>query len=198
MTIELIRHGNTLWQGTGRYQGRSDVPLSPEGMGELRPADFSPQVVYITPLQRTRQTAEILFPKAQLVEIPDLAEMDFGSFEGRSAQDMAQDPAYRAWVDGMCQGPCPGGESLDTFSRRVCRAFVQLVEGALAWGEDTLTVVAHGGTQMAVMAAYARPARSYFDWSLPCGQSYLLDASPWKETGTLTLLGTRDYTGGKG
>lgn len=198
MTIELIRHGNTLWQGTGRYQGRSDVPLSPEGMGELRPAGVSPQVVYITPLRRTRQTAGLLFPKAKLVEIPDLAEMDFGAFEGRSAQDMEQDPAYRAWVDGMCQGPCPGGESLDTFSRRVCRAFAQLVEGALKQGADTLTVVAHGGTQMAVMAAYARPARSYFDWSLPCGQSYLLDAAPWQETGTLTLLGTRDYTGGKG
>ena len=37
MTVELIRHGNTLWQGTGRYQGKSDVPLSAAGLAELHP-----------------------------------------------------------------------------------------------------------------------------------------------------------------
>lgn len=197
MTVEIIRHGRTLWQGTGRYQGTSDVPLSPAGRAELRPAGAVPQRVYVTALQRTRQTAEILFPGAQLVEVKELGEMDFGAFEGRSAQDMEHDPAYRTWVEGMCQGPCPGGESMETFSRRVCRAFARLLDEALARGEETLTIVAHGGTQMAVMAAFAQPARSYFDWSLDCGQSYLLDAGPWQVQRTLTLLGENDYTGRK-
>ena len=35
MTVELIRHGNTLWQGTGRYQGKSDVPLSAAGLAPI-------------------------------------------------------------------------------------------------------------------------------------------------------------------
>ena len=57
MRVELIRHGETLWQGTGRYQGQTDVPLSEQGRQALSPASFSPEKVYITALQRTRQTA---------------------------------------------------------------------------------------------------------------------------------------------
>ena len=90
MTVELIRHGNTLWQGTGRYQGKSDVPLSAAGLAELHPPEIGPETVYITRLCRTRQTAERLFPHATLVETDGLEEMDFGDFEGRSANDMAR------------------------------------------------------------------------------------------------------------
>lgn len=85
MRVELIRHGETLWQGTGRYQGQTDVPLSEQGRQALSPASFSPEKVYITALQRTRQTAERLFPQARLVVVEDLGEMNFGRFEGRSA-----------------------------------------------------------------------------------------------------------------
>lgn len=111
MRVELIRHGETLWQGTGRYQGQTDVPLSEQGRQALSPASFSPEKVYITALQRTRQTAERLFPQARLVVVEDLGEMNFGRFEGRSAAEMEEDPSYRAWVEGMCRGQCPGGES---------------------------------------------------------------------------------------
>ena len=81
MTVELIRHGNTLWQGTGWYQGKSDVPLSAAGLAELHPPEIGPETVYITRLCRTRQTAERLFPHATLVETDGLEEMDFGDFE---------------------------------------------------------------------------------------------------------------------
>ena len=91
MRVELIRHGETLWQGTGRYQGQTDVPLSEQGRQALSPASFSPEKVYITALQRTRQTAERLFPQARLVVVEDLGEMNFGRFEGRSAAEMEED-----------------------------------------------------------------------------------------------------------
>lgn len=64
-----------------RYQGQRDIPLSPAGHAQLRQADLRPETVYITPLCRTRQTAEMLFPGARLVEVKDLQEMCFGSFE---------------------------------------------------------------------------------------------------------------------
>ena len=110
MIVELIRHGKTIWHDAKRYQGSSDVPLSEEGKRELCPSPHCPQTVYITPLCRTRQTAELLFPTARLVIIEDLREMDFGAFEGRSAKEMADDPAYRTWVEGQCRGRCPGGK----------------------------------------------------------------------------------------
>ena len=73
-------------------------------------ADISPKTVYITPLCRTRQTAEVLFPGARLVEIDDLKEMCFGSFEGRNYIEMEHDPDYLAWVAANCESPCPDGD----------------------------------------------------------------------------------------
>ncbi len=145
--------------------------------------------------ERGRQ-AERLFPQARLVVVEDLGEMNFGRFEGRSAAEMEEDPSYRAWVEGMCRGQCPGGESLPAFSRRVCRAFARLLDWAVASEEEQLVLVVHGGTQMAVMEAFAIPSRPYFSWGLPCGQGYVLEAEGWLEHRQLRLLGKRDYTKG--
>ena len=69
MLIYLLRHGLTSYNAEKRYQGQRDIPLSAEGRAQLRRADFSPSTVYITPLCRTRQTAEVLFPEANLIEV---------------------------------------------------------------------------------------------------------------------------------
>ena len=103
MKVYLLRHGKTSWNNEGRYQGLSDIPLSQEGMSALRPADFSAKTVYVSPLLRARQTAAILFPDAVLKAEPGLQEMDFGVFEGRNAQEMEKDSAYRAWW-AFCPG----------------------------------------------------------------------------------------------
>ena len=79
MLIYLLRHGLTEYNAEKRYQGQRDIPLSAAGRAVLCRADISPKTVYITPLCRTRQTAEVLFPGARLVETDGLKEMCFGS-----------------------------------------------------------------------------------------------------------------------
>ncbi len=54
MLIYLLRHGLTEYNAQKRYQGQRDIPLSPEGLAQLRRADIDPKVVYISTLQRTR------------------------------------------------------------------------------------------------------------------------------------------------
>ena len=107
MLIYLLRHGLTQDNQEKRYQGRRDVPLCPQGLAQLRRADFAPKTVMITSLQRTRQTAEVLFPDAELVVADGLKEMDFGVFEGRNYREMEHDPQYRAWVETDCGGIWP-------------------------------------------------------------------------------------------
>lgn len=189
MNIWLLRHGRTAYNEEHRYQGRTDVPLSPEGAAELRRAEISPPVVYVSPLRRTRQTAERLFPGARQVVVKDLAEMDFGAFEGRNYAEMEGDVEYRAWVDGGCEGRCPGGESRGEFCKRVCAAFSALAEEA-GEGSSPLVIVAHGGVQMAVMERFALPQRGYFDWSAPCGGGYVLEWEEdlWRQRRKLRLL----------
>ena len=171
MLIYLIRHGATRYNEERRYQGLTDTPLSPAGRLALRRADFCPETVYVSPLLRARETAAILFPEARQAVIPGFREMDFGAFEGRTADEMEGDPAYRAWVEGGCTGRCPDGESLAEFSGRVWAAFVPLLEVK----PERLVIVAHGGIQMAVLERYARPRRGYFDWHAPCGGGFVLE-----------------------
>lgn len=115
MLIYLLRHGLTAYNAEKRYQGQRDIPLCPAGRAQLRQADLRPETVYITPLCRTRQTAEVLFPGARLVEVKDLQEMCFGSFEGRNFIEMEHDPDYLAWVNANCESPCPDGETKAVF-----------------------------------------------------------------------------------
>ena len=152
--------------------------------------------MYVSPLCRAVDTARVLFPAARLVPVHDLREMCFGIFEGRNYVEMERDPDYLAWVGDDCMGRCPGGESRAEFSDRTCAAFASLVDEALARGAEMLVVMAHGGTQMAVMEAFAIPSRPYFSWGLPCGQGYVLEAEGWLEHRQLRLLGKRDYTKG--
>ena len=196
MKVWLLRHGATACNEENRYQGKRDIPLSARGLEALRKADIAPPVVYVSPLRRAKQTAAVLFPEAKLVEIPDLQEMDLGAFEGRNYLEMADDPAYRAWVEGGCNGQTPGGESRAAFSERVCRVFAALVDAALEAGDAELVILAHGGTQMAALERYALPRRDYFDWRGPLAGGFILetDASAWRTGHTLRLVQTVQYT----
>ena len=194
MLIYLLRHGLTEYNAQKRYQGQRDIPLSAEGLSQLRRADIDPKVVYITPLQRTAQTARVLFPEAELVVVKDLQEMCFGSFEGKNYVEMEHDADYQAWVQANCESKCPDGERKDDFSNRICSAFSALVDKALADGEELLVILAHGGTQMAAMERYALPRRDYYAWCGPNAGGYVLDAADWAEKRQLRLVKTVQYT----
>ena len=197
MKIFLLRHGETEYNAQKKYLGRTDLPLSKAGREALVQADFAPGTVYVSPLRRTAETAEILFPDARQIVIPDLREMEFGIFEGRSYRDMEDFSPYRTWVDSGCLGQIPEGESMADFSHRTCAAFEALVDQALAARRETLVIVAHGGTQMAVMERFALPRKDYFSWHGPLGGGFVLDAHRWRAERVLILLDTVRYTRGE-
>lgn len=190
MRLLLLRHGRTAYNDAHRYQGVSDLPLSPEGEAELRPLDALPEEVWVSPLGRARRTAELMFPGLPQTVVEDFREMNFGVFEGRSYQEMEHDPAYRVWVEGGCNGHCPGGESRGEFCSRVCAAFSLQLSRALSEGRREIALVAHGGVQMAVMERFALPERAYFSWNAPCGGGFLLEAEEtlWRQSRKLYLL----------
>ena len=195
MNIYLLRHGETAYNAEQRYQGARDIPLSAKGRAELARADFSPDVVFVSPLSRARETAAILFPAAKQIVIPDLREMCFGSFEGKNYMEMEHDPSYTAWVHSNCESPCPNGECKAYFCARSCAAFEKLVDQAFAEEQRLLVILAHGGTQMAVMERYALPHRDYFAWRGPNAGGYLLenDRKTWQDLRSMRLVDTVQY-----
>lgn len=166
MEIDLIRHGMTAGNALKKYIGRTDEPLSGMGIASVKESGifFDVRKVYVSPMLRAKMTASIKFPSAVQIVIDDLRELDFGDFEGRSADEMADNPAYREWVDGYCAGTCPGGEDRAHFARRVSLAFQRIVDDSLSSGDARAVVVTHGGVVMSIMEKYAIPQKSFYEW----------------------------------
>lgn len=178
MKLYFFRHAMTAGNASHRYIGSTDDALSEAGIAEAKRSGGSERVktVYVTPLKRTRETAKILFPKAEQIIVDGLREMDFGAFENRSAAEMASDDAYRAWVDGGCEGTCPGGESREKFCKRVQTSFAALLPRLKESGGDAVFVV-HGGTIMALISRFARPEVDYYDCAVKNCRGYSLELS---------------------
>ncbi len=145
----------------------------------------APAFVYVTPKQRTRETAAIYYPGVPQVEVPDLREMDFGAFEGRSAKEMEGDAAFREWVDGGCLGQCPDGESITSFCDRVTRAFTSVILSASAG--IPLVFFVHSGTIQALCACLGEPRIPYFQTKTAFGQRVNAVAEVWNTQNPVVL-----------
>jgi broad specificity phosphatase PhoE len=133
--LYFIRHGETEWSLSGRHTGHTDLPLTERGeqnarlLGErLRLVRFIR--VFTSPSQRAHQTCALaaLAPAAEIE--PDLAEWDYGEYEGRRTADIRKvRPDWNLFRDG-----CPHGEMPAQISDRADRLIADLraLEGNIA------------------------------------------------------------------
>jgi probable phosphoglycerate mutase len=109
--LVLVRHGQTEWSVSGQHTGRTDIPLTDEGRREARRlaarlAGREFALVRVSPRSRARETAELagLGQRAQVDE--DLAEFDYGEYEGLTTPQIRERrPGWSIWDAGA-----PGGE----------------------------------------------------------------------------------------
>lgn len=156
--IVLIRHGKTEGNKEKRYIGRTDQPLSEEGIAGIKEnlgRYPSVEKVYASPMKRTRQTAELIYP-GQAPELVDgLREMDMGVFEGKNHAELKNRPSYILWVATRGKISIPGGESMKDFGKRTMDAFTQVLGDMQAEGIKRSAVLAHGGTIMSIVSQLA-------------------------------------------
>ncbi len=177
MRVVLLRHAQTAESLPGQYIGSSDAPLCEAGrrLAESRPPCPAVRRVYTSRLQRSAETARILYPNAEIIRCAGLNEMDFGRFEQKSWRDLEEDADYRAWVDSGCEAPCPGGEDKAAFTRRCVKAFWPIARKEAAAGAAELHCVLHGGSIMAILSELAEPRRDYFSWTAGFCGGYVLE-----------------------
>lgn len=189
MKILMIRHGATLGNDQGRYVGRTDEGITEETVAKLRKQykdnyDFYQQIsrVFVSPMLRCRQTAEILFPGIHRVIVENFKECDFGDFEYKNYSELNGNTEYQAFIDSNGELGFPKGETKKQFQDRCVRAFCQVMEDYVRSsplkGEDTfceIALVVHGGTIMSILDALSRPHRDYYDWHLGNGEGLLMD-----------------------
>jgi broad specificity phosphatase PhoE len=156
-TIFLARHGESDWNVEERFQGHSDRPLTERGRKQARAlADLvgaeKIDAVYTSPLSRARETAEIVAARAGLeaVALPDLREVDTGSWSGLSRADVeARFPeGFARWRSGG--SGWENGESYDEMAERVIGALRKIAEDH---PDGRVLVISHGGPIRAIHAA---------------------------------------------
>jgi broad specificity phosphatase PhoE len=167
MTVfHLLRHGEHVLAGrvlAGRTPG---VGLSARGRLEIaavadRLGCEKIEALYASPLQRTRETAEVLSARFGLpVEYrDDLIELDFGEWTGLTFDAVRADERWRLWSTYRSIATVPGGESMRAVQERVVRALFELRQ---AHHEGTVLIVSHGDViRAALLFALGMPLDLY-------------------------------------
>jgi broad specificity phosphatase PhoE len=124
-TIILMRHGETVWNRERRVMGDSDVPLSSEGRRQCRCVaallgGLGVDAVVSSPLVRAAESAEIVAKELGLAVTPDpdLSEVRFGRWQGKTYREIVDDPDYAGYVADPVKTPTPGGETIADVQRR--------------------------------------------------------------------------------
>ncbi len=170
-TLYLIRHGQTDWAKSGQHTGRTDIPLNETGKEQaraLRPklAEISFAQVLTSPLVRAKETADLAGIGANAVVVDDLAEVDYGSYEGITTADIRkQVPDWTVWTH-----PCPGGETIKQAQARCAHAIEKACTTA-----GNVALVAHGHILRILTATWLNLPASE-------GKHFMLDTS------TLSIL----------
>ena len=125
--LYFIRHGETPWSQIGRYTSRTEVALTPQGEADARQlatrlAEIDFSAVFISPRLRARQTGELAGFGVRGILEPDLAEWDYGDYEGlRTTEIQERCPGWNIYLHG-----CPNGESPTEMAARVDRLIAKI------------------------------------------------------------------------
>ncbi len=158
MKLTLIRHGPTEWNATRRFQGRTDVPLSPRGSAQAlaianRLRDESWQRIYSSDLSRALATARIVGAARAMEIVTDerLREFDFGRWEGLTwGEIVARYPHLADLGFAAAKQYAPeGGESFAQVRDRLASFVGDLAKEPF----DAVAVVTHAGPLHAIFSA---------------------------------------------
>lgn len=189
--IYLLRHGETTWNQDGnRYAGRTDVPLNDTGRAQaasaaIRLAEIRFTAAYCSPLQRSRETAEIVASAHTLAVTTDprLFEIDFGTWEGKSRdQIMRDDPAgWERWNTDPTDVPAGGtGETGGSAAARMADFVANHAKG-----DEIILIVGHNTlNRLYIAQSLGMPLRNYrLLRQSNAGISILepLAESPWRQ-----------------
>ena len=147
-TTLLLRHGQTELSGMRRFSGRTDIPLTKEGIKQAaqaarRLAGSGAAAVITSPLQRARRTAEAVAEAtgAPLVVYEEFMEAEFGAWQGLTFAEAGKKwpDELAAWAASPDAAP-PDGESFAMVAMRVLTGLDRLMD---AYRHQTTIVVSH-------------------------------------------------------
>lgn len=187
MELILVRHFQTPGNLKKQYIGRTDESLaSVENrepiVSKLQRDCEGAECVISTSMKRCIQTAKLLFPDKVPVICHKMRECDFGLFEGKSYEQLKDNPQYQSWLDSQGTHPFPEGEDHEAFKSRCVEGFQEMLEYLYGQHINKATMVVHGGTIMAILSSIDYEKRSFYEWQPENGGGYrvIIDEDGWR------------------
>jgi len=168
--IILVRHGETEWNVSNIFRGRTDIELNETGIRQARLlAEYLTNVnidaIYSSPLKRALKTAEIIASYHNLdVDIaPDLTDFNFGKWQGLSHQEVKDKykKLYGEWINHPDRIKMPAGESLESVRKRT----MGVVTTVIARYAETVVLVSHRVVNKVLICALLGLDNSHF-WNI--------------------------------
>lgn len=156
--LVLVRHGQTEWSLSGKHTSVTDLPLTAAGeqeaagiAGVLNGHPFG--LVLSSPRQRALRTAELAGYGDQVEIDEDLAEFDYGAYEGLTTPQIIEQRGanWNLWRNGVPAGATPGESAADV-QRRAKRVIARALQ--TMWRGEDVICFAHGHFLRAVAAAW--------------------------------------------
>ena len=157
--IFLIRHAESEWNKVGKIQGHSDTDLSEKGRAHTESLARwlkreSIEVIYTSYLKRAKETARILNDefKVPVVEEEKLAEIGFGSWEGKTHSEInsLHNDACKRWLEDPSKVFIPGAEELSKFRQRAGEVFEAIVKRD---NGKSVAIITHAGVIRSIIAS---------------------------------------------
>ena len=150
MEILLTRHGQTEWNVEGKVQGRVDIVLNENGIKQAietskKLENEEIDLIICSPLNRTKQTAEIIKGKKNIPIICDneLIERDFGEFEGLNKANFD----FEGFWSYKNNYKYEKAENIEEFFNRIYN-FLDRIK--IEYSDKKILLVAHGGVSIPV------------------------------------------------
>ena len=180
--LHLIRHGISednvkhLLGGSGR-----NAHLSEEGKTQLlemkeKFAYPMADTLFVSPMNRTIETAEILYPSHKRIITSALIEANYGIMEGKPREETYA--FFEEWMRPENPTTPEGAEAYFTFKMRSAVVISTLLEGMMKSGIYEAIAITHGGLIASALASIGLPEQGERMWYANNGTGYTLSTSP--------------------
>ena len=155
--ILLVRHGETVFNVEGRWQGQSDSPLTERGLAQARElsralAQEQIAAVYSSDLGRALNTAgEVARPHQLAVQTDTrLREIDTGRWTGKGRFEIDNEfpGGLEDWAERPSSMRLPDGETIEEAQARALAFFAERMPAHL---DETIVVISHGAVGQAIL-----------------------------------------------
>lgn len=159
ITLYLVRHGQTVWNSSGKYQGRTDVALSEKGLAQAEKTVERFRSVHLdgviaSPLMRAADTARGIAGTHGLPLETDsrLMELSFGDWEGKTYDEIEK--IWPGMIEAMYHDAgtlkLPNGESFEDCQTRCMEAVNEIIQRG---DSKSYAIVCHGAALRTIICA---------------------------------------------